>query len=501
LGLRPTSLSTQTVPELSVIIPLIDDHGLAEACLESWLGQQIDRARIQFVVVDPGQDRERATRLRSRLRDHDLWLECSDPVDVAHYELGGRNAAAPLLLFTEAHCTARPGAAEVLLDVFRDPEVAAASVGSGHLPSKNDLTAMQAVLERTWFPSWPAGHPRTVSLRGFAIRKDVFVAAGGFVRRYGRFAETALAIAVARSGQRIARTPDLLDHANCPSYRELVQVLKDCATGQLVWRTELDEEEPGAAEEWLDDVEVWARRSTLAPDVAGALLQAIGASLFGDLGRRGAAAKAAGMLRKLPWLLAGSLPNGAGLRAFGRFRSIAAAVRWSMARALRSGLPSSYVFVWRSAFERGFLDYLASHPVPPAWASVDTRPRSIATMPVGSIAGDDGASAAPRWLGAAGLLRLQFPAQHGWIRIRCRWPGTPDDACLTAFFNGRRVPADALRIDDDRISIRVRPEECNSNGRQELVLTSRVFRAHDVGETGNHLLGVALFDVALAPDG
>jgi hypothetical protein len=494
----PTGTS---IPELSVIVPLFDDHGMAEVCLESWKRQTCAGERLQLVVVDHGVGASRARRLKERMGGGDLWIDSADAIESVLYDRGARAAGAPLLLFTEAHCVARPDAAKEVLRCFRDDGLSAAVVGGGHLDDGHPLSRMQAALERDWAAAWPAGHFRMLSLRGFAIRRDAYLALGGFQRAHGRFCETAMGIALARSGRRIGQTAPVIDHANCTRMADLVAALAGCARGQLAWRAEMDARMPGLADEWLGEIGIWKRRNTLAPATSRSLLRVIARSLVADLGRRGFFGKARGILRNVPWLLTGALPRGLALRFLARLRTARAAARWWIARATGAPLESCYRDLWNSAFARGYLEYLGRHPLAPEWEDVTDGRQSIAEFSEGALAGlhaaDHAGRPGRRWTGTAALVRLRFRPRDATLRLTWQLPRSSAESVLTVFFNGRRVPAEALHVDRRSLEVRVTRAECRSDGGQELSFTCRGFRSEL--DPHGRLFGAALFDLMLRP--
>lgn len=474
---------------------------MAERCIESWTRQTCAQ-RLQLVIVDHGIGGRRAARLEAQLGGGDLWIDASaERGESVLYDRGARAATAPLLLFTEAHCVARPNAGEEILRSFRDDDLSAAVVGGGYLEDDHPLSRLQAALEQQWAATWPEGHFRTISLRGFAMRLDAYLALGGFQSTHGRFCETAMGIALVRSGRRIGRTAPAIDHANCRRISDLAASLSACALGQLAWRDEMDARMPGLADEWLGEVGIWMRRNTLAPASARALLRVIAVSLIADLGRPRWVAKAEGTLRKIPWLLVGALPKGLGLRCLAYLRTSRAALRWWIARATGAPLEPRYLELWRSTFESGYFEYLSRYPLAPQWEEVADG-RSIAEFSEGALAGvraEEHPTDTPsrRWTGTAAIVRLHFMPADLTLRLSWHLPRPLEESCLTVFFNGRRVPPDALCTDRQSLEVRVTRAECHSDGRQELSFTCRSFPSGPA--TRERLLGASLSGLTARP--
>lgn len=446
-------------------MPLVDDHDSAEACLDSWDRQAFARDRLQLVVVDHGIGARRAKRLRARLQPQDKWLQIAARQESVLYDGGARAADAPVMLFTEAHCIARPEAAREVFELFRANGIDAAVVSSGHI-APNALAHAQMELEHEWIASWPAAHPRVLSLRGYAIRREAYVELGGFQHAHGRFCETALAIALARSGRAIGSTRTLIEHVNCPSIRILVDSLSGCARGQMVWRDEMDVEAPGVADEWLGVLPVRndpaARRS---------LLRAIAASLIADRRRPGAATKALGELAFARTLF--PLP---------RVELARAIARWWLSRFTGRARLSAYRALWLSAFNLGFLE----HPISPTWVEITCDERSIVDLPERALAGFHEREPSLRWSGPAALLRLAIPPGDHRVRFTLRSLLPVAEQCITVFVNGRRI--DDVITTDDALEVALPDAR-----QQELVITCRASRA----ERDDRLLGLGFINVSL----
>jgi hypothetical protein len=251
--------------DLSVVLPLSHDHGYAEACLDGW-NSQSHRERIQVVaVVEAHQTEgvERAAQLRARLRPWDLWLPVDGDNEAVLYDRGARAAGAPLLLFSEAHCVPLPGAATAAVGALTGG-ASAFSLRSGYLPTTT-LGRRQQELETAWYRALPEGHWRSLSLRGFALSRDLFLQLGGFQPRHERFCEMALGAALHLGAHRMVRSKEVLVlHGNAPTTAELGAALRSCGSGQWSWRAEMERRAPGLAAELLGP-------PTRAGRVAGAL--------------------------------------------------------------------------------------------------------------------------------------------------------------------------------------------------------------------------------------
>lgn len=463
--------------DIAVIVPLIDDHGLAERCLQSWDAQELMRDRMQLVVVDHGIGEPRATALRGMLRAGDVWVHATGASESELYHRGVLAATASLLLFTEAHCVAASTVVATVLRSFHDAKWNAATIEGGHLDDAEPLAAMQGALERQWSASTLPTDARRVSLRGFAIRRETYDASGGFDPAHERFCDTALGIALVRGGVAIDRVVAPIAHGNCARVEDLVSALRRCAHGQVVWREQMEAEAPEIADAFLGTPAAWSRRAQLVPVTAGSMLHAVVASMLGDMGRAGFAEKAAQLLRRVPWLLIGCAARVV-LQPLARCWTLPATLRWRLARVTQSARTTRYRELWTAAFERGFLEAVAARPVIPQWMTIPAKGRCLTKFPDGALAGfhsrrGDGSF---REASAVVLLRLSLPRATTRVHLDWELLSPPAELCLTVFWNGRRVAESALQVHETGVSIAIRAEECRHDGHQELVLTSRAFR-------------------------
>src|SRR5204862_4268833 len=122
-----------------------------------------------------------------------------------------------------------------------------------------------SVLEREWFARWPPGHWRTISLRGFAIRRRVYELLDGFRPAYRRFCANAFAIELEHRGLVLAPTSKpVIRHGNSTGLWNLATALRDSARGQIAWRADVaGEPPPNRADRALGGLDAWSRRGDL----------------------------------------------------------------------------------------------------------------------------------------------------------------------------------------------------------------------------------------------
>lgn len=489
--------------DLSVIIPLDDDHGVGEACVKSWNQQTHPRRRVQLVVVDPENRTELIQRIRPLLAPQDVVVAVRSDNEGELYERGARTAEADLLVMTEGHCIAEANAAAEILRLFEDPQVAAVNAGSTHI-EPTIIARQQSLLEHEWNAFWPVGHWQTISLRGFAIRRRVYQELGGFQPELRRFCANAFVIELERRRLRLAPTPSpIIRHCNSSTVWDVVVTLRDCARGQIAWRTKLqDQEAPDIADRYIGGLDLWSRRGDLAPPTARMLGGSLIQSIFADLLHPGGLQKAKHGLAALPRLIFGMI---VGPRTSGFAQRLA--LSWAIldctaARITKRRLFKSYQRLWRKSFDSGFADYAAAQRVEPKWFVPRSEPVAAVSVPDGAVAGlharEGWGDRGPliRWSGCVFLLRLLLaPERSHRITLDIRSDLPVGKRCLRVCCNGSPLPQRAVVEEPERIVITLPANLCRHDGRQNLVFTCGAVRPSDRGQADRRRLGIALFSL------
>jgi hypothetical protein len=479
-------------PELSIVLPLLDDRGLGRSALDAWRAQTLEAGRFEVVAVAPDETGPLASAARRRLRPHDQLVVVPGGEEIHLYQAGAEAARGAILLFTEAHCLPEPDTAAALV---RDFEVAAAPVlvlGGGAIAS-SQIARFESRLLREGLRLHQNDAWRRVSLRGLALRRDLWRSAGGFEVGCGRFAEAVLGARLGRLGQPIGEAPTArVRHANCSSYAELAEPLRGLGRGQAAWRERCERQ---LEVDFLPPLPEWCERARWhrphARHLAGVALRA----LLLDSGRQGFAARAGAMVRALPRLLAAALlgPRGPlGLAAV-RARLATAAGRLALGEARRFrayGHASSELLRW------GVLERVARRPwLPPAPAATAIHPGA---MPDGALVdfhlAERWGEECCRWSRPLALMPFRLPPGDYRATLDLRSPVSAAERCLRCFFNGRPLPAGAAVFD-------LRREWFRAGGDQRLAIACAPFRPRRSGLPDERELGVAVFRLDLEPAG
>jgi hypothetical protein len=228
-------------PELSVVLTLFDHDGHAIEGVESWTHRQdLPRDRYEVIVVGSRHEPEVEGEVRPLLSVKDSLVTLSSSTELELHDYGARAARGRWLLFTEGHTVAEPDCLSSLLDYLteRESDYAGAAIRSLPDGSSNPISKC----ERRWyadgFDEWSReGDWRKVTVRGFAIRRDAYLDAGGFEHRFGCFAETALAATLAHRGDRLGYAPGAaVKHYDATELGPLLSYVREYRQGELAYR-------------------------------------------------------------------------------------------------------------------------------------------------------------------------------------------------------------------------------------------------------------------------
>jgi GT2 family glycosyltransferase len=228
-------------PDISVVLTLADHQGHAVECVESWARRQdLTRDRYEVIVVGSGAEPEVEDQVRPLLTDEDRLLRLESSQELELHDHGAREAHGRWILFTEGHTVAEPDCLSELLAYLNDNDARCAGACIRSL--SDGSTDPIAKCERRWyaegFEEWSReGDWRKVTIRGFAIRRDIYLEVGGFEHRFGCFAETALAATLADRGYRLGYAPAAaVKHYDATELRQLTDYVREYREGELAYR-------------------------------------------------------------------------------------------------------------------------------------------------------------------------------------------------------------------------------------------------------------------------
>ncbi len=466
-----------TAPLFSVIIPLEYHRGQWERCWQGWQSQTLDRENFEIILVVPPNFPERdklseladpAPRLEYSQHSHDIAL-CAD---------GAASAHGKFLFFTESHCWPEPDVLDLCLQALHvNPGWAGFSCKSMRF-CPNRLSEAEADMYEADTEYGMIVHPwRKILDVCFVTRREAYEECGGLKPEFGHFSEWALAASYFEHGHRIGFLPEArMHHYYIGSFAELKSFTLDFVQGEIRYFSQ-NLREPGVTLQEVppelfgqDNFDRDMARTVLRIAVqdlitsgaaGGRWKQAIYAigrwaspAISGDGIARGAAV-AVSLYTHLIAVLA--LVAGSREWLAVRFRLyIAALIRYQRLSCLRTERLS------RTAVR-----------MPGAVAALGNNTTVLdqtGFYPLEQYQGNPF-----RWSENAAAIRLAVDAGRQSIRIKCvPVRSLPYEIDLRFYFDGKRIPDDAISTGVDTLEIRV---DVPTSGTYELGWICRPFRA------------------------
>jgi GT2 family glycosyltransferase len=191
-------------PEISVVVPVRDGAASLERLLGSLAGQTLAADRFEVVVVDNGSRDDAPAAVARRAGAVVVRVAWSNRGRARNR--GVEAAAADVIAFTDGDCRAEPGWLAALLDCLDRAPVVAGQVRleTGSPPSRVERLELL----------WRFAQEENVRDHGWAasanlgIRRDAFVAVGGFDPTYEHIGEDVdLCLRAGAAGHRLAYCP------------------------------------------------------------------------------------------------------------------------------------------------------------------------------------------------------------------------------------------------------------------------------------------------------
>jgi Glycosyltransferase like family 2 len=227
--------------QLSVVVPATDHRGHLLEGLSSWTqGQTLARERYEVLLVTSGREPELVAAASQLLTADDRVLTLELANEQALDDYGARRARGKWLLFTEAHCVAAPNCLAELLAYLEAHEknFVGACLRSTTDGNPHPLARLEERSYEEGFAEWSAeGDWRKVIIRGFAIRRDIYLEVGGFQGDLGCFAEVEIAVALNERGYRMGYAcAAAVKHYNSPNLSFVLNYIREYREGQVTYQ-------------------------------------------------------------------------------------------------------------------------------------------------------------------------------------------------------------------------------------------------------------------------
>ncbi|HKH23433.1 MAG TPA: glycosyltransferase family 2 protein [Solirubrobacterales bacterium] len=394
-------------PRISVLLPLQDEREAGLECVRAWTEQRADPKSFEILALAPGEDDELERAVQPMLRAHDRWIVAPGKGEYELFNLGAEEAAGEFVFVTEAHCVPEPDCLpEMLAELERSgaPGVRGNSVPEAVGPlGALERDAFEEALRVEEDPE----HWRKILIHSLALRRDLYLAAGGLPSSYGDFAPWPLAIALHSGGKRLVFSPrPRVRHVYDGDLGHLGSHVRSFGRGEMRYRAErgrLAGRYLGPALEWEQQLAhtrrgAWhAVRAGIALRHRGTLREVLRHASVAVLGPRLSIARA-----RLAAAVAGR-----------RARRSADAGR-ARPSADADGARREFAEFWRLTSRRGRLEGLAAAGVGeaealPAATSVDLG-ESLAGRSIGVFHQEIGPDGGPvRWTSALAAIKLDVP--------------------------------------------------------------------------------------------
>jgi hypothetical protein len=445
-------------PELSVIVPLEDARGQAEACVRRLVSEQtLDRDRYEVIVPMPGEDPEAEARVRGLLDgERDRTIRHTSTNRYLLFNVGAEQARGEKLFFIEAHCVAEPGCLEKTLAFLEQNGYVGASCQSISW-SETTVGGYEEELfghSLAWVTE--PDHWYKVLIHGFAVEREAFDAVGGFDHHLGNLSDVALAATFEQGGYELGYAPEaIVNHFYKGDLRPTFEYLRNENHGEMDFRAE----HPASYfTRYVPDAYEWKDRGTDRATARRLRREALRA-----LRSRGIPLR---LRLTLAWVVAGRCgrPALGGRLRLGRAWA-ALAARWAvLAARIGLGRPSyaGYLRWWQAATRFSRLERLIPDGVP-------TRPWDAARGPLELGGADDRplsgfhlveelSGRRFRWGGPLAAIELElvpdtYRIQVDLLPVR----DAQRDREIAALFDGNLIRNDAITRGPERISFGIDP--------------------------------------------
>jgi hypothetical protein len=444
-------------PELAVIFPLEDPRGDVVDHLRTWTDYQtLSRERYQIVVGTNGEHPDFERQIAEELEPQDRMVTARDVTEpagamvISLYDAAARVADAPVLVLTEAHCRADPGVLKAVADAFAaNDELDAAS-----FEHRQEAPGSLAELSERWFArahaAWKSRDWTRINPGGAAVTAHAYERAGGLEHEKELFSPSFMSARFHHQGGRLEHLPDAgMVHVLEDTMGESLQHGRSFARGECVARGEYGAE---FCDRYFGPGGLWDRRYAYRPDVARAMIAALGSAIreapreAGWLGRE--------LLARMPARVAGSLPRRAWERGVAAVQTLVAdssvvptETRW------RSYIDATERTVSAIRLRYGDRANGLPDPLAPGEALPPERFEGVA---IGMHSLESSGSLPFRWTEPVALLRLDGPAAGATLRISTGGlRGAPLDYVQGIYSGGEALPAELLSDDDGTLEARL----------------------------------------------
>jgi hypothetical protein len=491
----PVRDSVASTAEVAVIIPLEDPRGDIAEHIATWTrGQTLPRDRYQVVVSADGEHPDFERGVAELLAPQDQLVIAPGASFTELYGAAAREARAPVLVITEAHCRAEPGCLAAVADAF----AADADLAGVTFETRQSASNTVAELTERWMAralgAWDqAGWPR-LNFAGSAIRTDAYLRAGGLDPRLELYAPSLMSARLHQEGARFVHLEGAaVTHKLEEGIPEALAATRSFARGECVVRSEHDPEFCGR---YFGSAGVWGRRLGYRPEIARTMARAIISAAWRS--PRDSRWLARELVTRLPAVVGGTNPRGAWERATARWHQALAATavlpiesRWASYQEAQERTVRSVQL--RSASNEDSLP-------PPLEASGGAlRVERLDDVLVGAHDVERLDGRPFRWTDPVTLLRLAPPAEGAVLRVETSGlRGAPLDYLQGIHLGGRRLPPALISGNAETLELRLPTEYSRDVAGRGIVLLCHPLVPSREGSSDRRRLGMPVTRLELS---
>jgi Glycosyltransferase like family 2 len=482
--------------EVAVIVPLEDPRGDVVEHLRTWThGQVLARERYQLVVGASGEHPEFERRVAELLAPQDAIVPAPGASLMGLYEAAARAARAPVLVLTEAHCSAEPECLAAVTDAFEtDRELDAAT-----LEYWQNASTDVGELSKRWFArvfeAWDRAGWARLEVAGSAIRTEAYARAGGLDPRLELFAGAFMSARLQEQGARVAHLERaVVKHELEDEMGHSLSLSRSYALGECTARAEHD---PEFCERHFGPAGLWGRRLAYRPEIARPMVAALTSAARQSPRDEGWLARE--LVARLPARLAGTRLRRAWERsAAALHRAVADSdlfpveVRWRSYVAAHEATVRASQLRW-SAQQNGL-------PTPPVAPGGGLGAERLDGVLVGAHGLERERGRRFRWTEPVALLRMVPPAEGALLRVDTGGlRGPPLDHLLGIYVAGEPLPPEQISGDEEALEARLPARFAQRAAGAGIVLVCRPFVPSRAGSTDRRRLGIPVVELAISP--
>lgn len=470
---------------ITVVIPLYDKRVSEEDCLRSWCREQAyPRHLYEVVLISNGEDQAAEARIESFLDEPDRLIHESGANMAGLYHAGALAARSEIIFFTELHCLADPDCLSAMVEYLDRTDLPGACAHS-YGDNPNAFASTEAVLFEGMFNDWVkvGSTARKVLLRGFAIRREIYLECGGFVPRYNRLCDGLLGVRLADAGHELGYAEQsTLKHYYSTRYRQFYRAVKESTEDECLFRSENDQHfcdrAFGLRKDWKlrSDFDRKFSRAALGFAVRGALRHRELGLVREILYWGGRAAFRYAPLLVLAWCRKTRL----GLQSWW-WRKNQGKLLQIYGKAYQS-IESFYQLRFLSRYQgRGEMD-----------ESLFTE---IGSVPDELIAGfhlpETDGEVSFRWSRGVGMIECNLPRRDGTLVIETgSRRGDPSGCLLDLYFNETKITDRKCSGSNGEISVKISAESFRPSMTQVIMTVSRPIPASGISNGDRRVLGL-----------